>query len=93
MCVVTSSAAVHALSRLHSSVVSDWLAVAVPVENNEEDKKEKKQPKLKDDRMNQPDGVCCFHLCIYYFVSPFSALKCLQCYDTVGWASGRAVGL
>jgi len=57
-------------------IATAWTVVAVPlVAVNEEDKKEKekKQPRLKDDRMNQPDGVSRLSLSAYFsgFLSVF----------------------
>ena len=60
-------------------IASVWTAVAVPVEN-EEEKKERK-PKLKDDRMNQPDGVSRFDLCIFLcflYVSVWTASRLIS---------------
>jgi len=32
-------------------------------------------------------------LCFIYLLTICSILSCLQCFDTVGWAAGRASGL
>jgi len=35
----------------------------------------------------------CIHVSSWFIFSVYSVLSCLQCFDTVGWASGRASGL
>jgi len=58
------------LSKRNELIAADWTAAAVVVaEQNDEDKKEKK-PRLKDDRMNQPDGVSSLSLRIFFCLLP-----------------------